>query len=136
MQTKLQDGSIAVSGKAIKDAEYKIVGAKNSPIASFTINAGKRKDTTTIFINCKAWWGLGDYAANIKKGDAVYAIGKVEDREYNGKTYSDLSCEWLNFVSCKHESAPVTGVVVDGYKPTVSAENFEELDEDGEKLPF
>jgi hypothetical protein len=98
MQTKLGE-SVLVVGKCVKDAEYKRVGAKDSPVTSFSLNVGKRQDTTTIFVNCKAWYALAEYSKEIRKGDAVIVIGRTESREYNGKTYTDLIAEWINFVS-------------------------------------
>lgn len=130
MQTKFSDGSVGVAGKVTKDAECKVVGDKQSHIASFSIIAGKRKDTTTIFVNCKAWHGLADYAANIKKGDFVYAIGQIKSREWQGKTYEDLDCEWLNVVGrgqATFADAPLRGVVID---------EIPDDEDDGNSLPF
>jgi single-stranded DNA-binding protein len=115
MQTKFSDGSVGVAGKVTKDAEFKTVGDKQSHITTFSIIAGKRKDTTTIFVNCKAWHGLADYARQIKKGDHVFVIGQIESREYNGKTYEDVNCEWIGVVGKEQAtfSAPYQGVVID-----------------------
>ena len=82
-------------GTVTRDAEMRTVGAKQTPITAFSVAAGKRKDTTTIFVECKAWRELAKVAATLHKGDSVCMIGKIEEREYNGKTYKDLVCEWL-----------------------------------------
>lgn len=95
MQIKFGEGWL-VTGTATKDAEYKEVGDKETPLASFSLAIGKRQDSTTIFANCKAWRKLGKYAATIKKGDAVMAVGTIETHEYNGQNYTTLICEWLN----------------------------------------
>ena len=130
MQAKLGE-SVIVAGKAIKDAEYKIVGSKGSPVCSFSLNVGKRKDTTTIFVNCKAWYGLANYAQNIQKGDNVIVIGHTEEREYNGKTYTDLIAEWINFVGSDETSAEIAP----SGKPYPATVKFEEAQTDGD-LPF
>ena len=130
MQSKLGE-SVIVAGKAIKDAEFKIVGEKQSPVCSFSLNVGKRKDTTTIFVNCKAWYGLANYSKYIQKGDSVIVIGHTEEREYNGKTYTDLIAEWLNFVGNDTPSAEIAPSGV-AYPKAVK---FEEVDEK-EALPF
>ena len=106
------NGMALVAGYAIKDAELKHVGAKNSALCEFCLNVGKRKDTTTIFSNCKIWYENAYYAANIKKGDMVIAAGRLESREYNGKTYTDLICDYVDFVpkpseGCNGEDEPV-----------------------------
>ena len=130
MQIKIGD-SVIVAGRAVKDAEYKLVGSKDSPLCSFGLSVGKRQDTTTIFANCKAWYGLAQYAANIQKGDTVIVTGHTESREYNGKTYTDLVAEWLNIISAESEvrkTAP-SGV------PYPQGVKFEE-DGSDESLPF
>ena len=129
MQTKLGE-SVLVVGKCVKDAEYKRVGSKDSPVTSFSLNVGKRQDTTTIFVNCKAWYALAEYSKQICKGDAVIVIGHTESREYNGKTYTDLIAEWINFVS-DTEPAELSPSGVPYPKGAV----FEETDSK-EPLPF
>ena len=106
------NGSAIVAGWAIKDAELKHVGAKNYALCEFCLNVGKRKDTTTIFANCKVWYENAHYAANIRKGDMVIAAGHLESREYNGKPYTSLVCDYVNFVpkpaeGCNGDDVPV-----------------------------
>jgi single-stranded DNA-binding protein len=96
MIRKLDTDTWMAVGNATKDAELKYVGEKQSAMTTFSLACGKRPDESTIFANCKAWRGVAELAANIAKGDAVCCIGKIEEREYNGKTYSTLVCEWLN----------------------------------------
>ena len=71
MQAKLGDGVI-VAGTAVNNAEYKRVGDKETPLCSFGLAVGKRKDTTTIFANCKAWRHLAGYAGVLKKATALW----------------------------------------------------------------
>ena len=104
MQSKLSDGSVLVVGKCTGDAEYKRVGQKDSPVTSFSLIVGKRQDTTTIFANCKAWYRWAEYAKHIKKGDQVLVIGKLESREYNGKTYTDLVADWIDYLGSDETS--------------------------------
>lgn len=133
MQIKLGD-YVLVVGKATKDAEFKLVGEKQSPVCSFSLNVGKRQDTTTIFANCKAWYGLAQLSKNINKGDTVIVIGKTESREYNGKTYTDLIAEWLNIVSGDYVPS-ASGEVSPSGKPYPKTVEFEENGTDGD-LPF
>lgn len=95
MQAKLSDNTCIVQGTCTKGAETFIRGEKNIHITQFSLAVGKRKDTTTIFVNCKAFGRLADRISGIQKGDSVLCIGRVESREYNGKTYSDLICDWV-----------------------------------------
>ena len=125
MQVKVGD-SVLVAGNAVRDAEYKLVGEKNSPMCLFSLAVGKREDTTIIFVNCKAWRNNADYAAGIRKGDSVMAIGKIEEREYNDKTYKTLVADWLNYIGGDVEAAQTN---------TDGGNTFAELDDDGD-LPF
>lgn len=132
MQGKIGE-SVIVVGRATKDAEFKLVGEKNSPVCSFSLAVGKRKDTTTIFANCKAWYKWAEVAKNIKKGDDVLVIGHTESREYNGNTYTDLIAEWINVVGA-YASASETSPSGKPYPDGVTFE--EELSNSEEKLPF
>lgn len=124
---------VIVSGNATKDAEYKTVGEKQTSVCSFSLAVGKTKDGSTAFANCKAWHSLAKLASHISKGDAVCVIGKLESREYNGKTYTDLVADWLNIAW-----AAQTTAADQGQKPQPPVVNPYEDDtgfEQGE-LPF
>ena len=133
MQIKLGD-YVLVVGRATKDAEFKIVGAKESPVCSFGLNVGKRQDTTTIFANCKAWYKWAEIAKNIRKGDDVLVIGKTESREYNGKTYTDLIAEWVEIGGAEVAQSAPREIAPSG-KPFPAGVKFEESSSDVE-LPF
>ena len=132
MQGKIGD-SIMVAGKATKDAELKLVGDKQTPLCEFSIATGKRPDTTTIFANCKVWSSLARYAQPIRKGDTVVAVGKIESREYNGKTYSDLVVEWLDYIPRERDEH--TAPSGKTYHPAVKFEESSEADSEND-LPF
>jgi hypothetical protein len=134
MQVKFSNGNVMVTGNVTKEPELKYVGEKHRAVVGFSIAAGKREDGTTIFINLKAWGRLAEYASVAKKGDAVCAIGRVESREYNGKTYSDLVCDWLNIAGAVANNAYAPKP--QEYPPAIDA-NFTELDDmDDGSLPF
>lgn len=125
---------VIATGRATKDAELKYVGSKNSALCDFGLVVGEKEDGSAVFANCKAWWALGEYASRIRKGDNVCVIGKLESREYNGKTYTDLVAEWLNVASAeptqKQELSP-SGT------PFPAGVTFEEaLDSGDGELPF
>lgn len=127
-QGKIGDLTI-VAGTAFKDAELKHVG-ENIPLCEFALIVGKDASGKGIFANCKAWRSLGEYASGITKGDSVCVVGKVESREYNGKTYHNLSADWLNIAGAvpNREASP-------SGKPYPEGTTFTDLDDDGD-LPF
>ena len=106
MQAKLSDNTCIVQGICTKEAETFIRGEKNIHITQFSLAVGKRKDTTTIFVNCKAFGRLADRISGIQKGDSVLCVGRVESREYKGKTYSDLICDWVGVAGASQNTTP------------------------------
>ena len=119
--------TILSAGYAFKDAEFKRVGDNQTPICEFAIVTGKLADGKSEFANCKAWRDLAVTASRIKKGDSVCVVGRLESREYNGKTYTSVVADWL-------------GVVEAGLaQPTAIApkqSSFQELPDDESDLPF
>ncbi len=134
MQNKFNDGSVMAVGIVTKDAETKYVGAKNSCVTTFSLIAGQNKDTTKIFVNCKAWFSLAEYASNIRKGDSVCIVGKVEEREYKGKTYKTLVADWLSYNSKNYTASP-KNFEHNSYVPQ-KQNDFEEIETEDGELPF
>ena len=97
MQTKFNDGSVMICGYVPNDAEVRRVGEKNTLRVTFGVKVGERPDETAIWANCQCWGSIANYAAQITKGDTVLAIGKLTSytSEKNGKTYTDLECEYV-----------------------------------------
>ena len=97
MQTKFNDGSVMVCGYVPNDAEVRRVGEKNTLRATFSVKVGERPDGDAIWANCQCWRSTANYAAQIKKGDIVLAIGTLNTytSEKDGKTYTNLQCEYV-----------------------------------------
>ena len=130
MIQKLSGGYFLVVGNATKNAELRHVGDNGYALTSFSVAAGKREDTTTIFVNCKAWRRLGEYAGGIQKGDAVLCVGKENTHEYNGKQYTDLICDFVDYVGAGSVGVPPAVSLAD------PGAGFTELPEDDSDLPF
>lgn len=103
MYSKLQDGSFIIAGFVAKDAEMK-TSQNNKTYTKWGVKVGEKPSQTqgergeAIWTNCIAWHDAARYAANIKKGDIVLAIGKIESSEYEGKTYKTLNCEFISIM--------------------------------------
>ena len=139
---KLQSGDFMVVGYVPKDAELKKVGQNNSSKTSFSIKAsektlpdGKKEAQWT---NCVAWHEMARICAGFKKGDVVMAVGRIESREYNGKTYKDLVVEFAVKASVSETSAgftPASGnTAIDPADELGDLSDFDSLDPDD--IPF
>lgn len=97
MQTQFNDGSVMICGYVPNDAEVRRVGEKNTLRATFGVKVGERPDGEAIWADCQCWGSVANYAAQIVKGDIVLAIGTLSTytSEKNGKTYTNLKCEYV-----------------------------------------
>ena len=140
MYSKLQDGSFIICGFVAQDSEMK-TSQNNKTYTTWSVKVGTKPAQNqnergeAIWTNCKAWHDLARYAANIKKGDTVMCVGKIETNDYNGKTYKTLNCE---FISIMGKGAAAGAAPQQA--PAAAADNdilaqFEEILSDGE-VPF
>lgn len=136
MYSKLQDGSFIVAGFVPRDAELKQTQSGKS-YTTWSVKVAVKPPVVAgehgeaVWTDCKAWHDLARLAAKIKKGDTVLAIGKLETREYEGKTYKTLNCEYISIMDKGAAAAPVQQAQSSNDIP----EGFEELVAD-DSLPF
>ena len=106
MFTKCDDKkSYIVCGPVARDAEYKTVGDKNSSLTKFSVKCDDIQEadgtTTAAWTSCECWHSVARYAAGIKKGDTVLAIGTIKVDEWTDKTTGEpkkakkLVCEFV-----------------------------------------
>ena len=143
MYSKLQDGSFMIAGFVAQDSEMK-TSQNGKTYTRWSVKVGTRPSQNqnergeAIWTNCIAWHDIARYAANIKKGDTVVCIGKLETSDYNGKTYKTLNCEYINIMG-KGAAAPAPAQA----PATANTDNmaysnlseFEEILSDGD-VPF
>lgn len=138
MQTKLPDGSVMVCGMLPRDAELKQGTSRTGKpytLTTFSVKAGER-DGEAIWVSCQCWHELARYAATLRKGDTVFAIGHIEERSSGDKTYKNLVCE---FVIAQPTAAEQAGQELTAYSappvPTIEpGADYEKFDEQG--IPF
>lgn len=118
-----------VAGSASKDGEIKIFDS-GKRVGSVSVIAYHRQDGTAVFLTVKAWGDSASIIGRLEKGDRFLAAGRIETREYNGKTYTDLIADL--FLTEK-KAAPL---IQAGAPAKVSADGFEEISDDPAKLPF
>lgn len=111
-----------VAGRATGDGEVRTLDS-GKQVGSVSIRACSRKDGTAAFFSVKSWDGdVIDRIAALRKGDRLLAAGRLEFREYNGKTYIDLLADFL-LTQPQEPSSPA--------QPA-----FRDLAEDDGDLPF
>lgn len=130
-------GGTLVIGTATKDAEFKLVGEKQSAMCTFSLAAGKREDTTTIFVNCKAWRKVAEVASAIRKGDPVFVAGTISEwTNNNGVVFKTLDAEYVDRISTGSGAAQSSSKATQAQPPAqpAAADGFTPVDDD--ELPF
>ena len=123
---KLQTGLIA--GRAAKDGQiYATQSGKE--VGSVSVPGYDKQDGTTAWLTVKGWGHWARLLANVRKGDSVFAIGRVESHDYEGKTYNDLVADYVSASTAGQATAQ------SAYSGPAPADNFAEIQDDGE-LPF
>lgn len=142
---KFPSGEFIVVGPIPKDAEYKTVGDKQSSLTKFSVKASERTDAsgqkTASWTNCTAWHAAARACKDLKKGDVVLVIGKIEEREYvsNGETKKskELVVDFvtkMDHIAQDLVPAPIPTAQAGG-SGDVDLSDFEELISDGD-MPF
>lgn len=63
--------------------------ATGKTYCTFSI-AAARENNETAWVNCKAWGNVALIANTLQMGDCAVVLGRVEERDYNGKHYKTL----------------------------------------------
>lgn len=147
MYLKTKSGITIATGKLPRDAEYKLAGAKNTPLCKFGIAAHETRDEAgekhTTWCNCTAWRELAEAASTLRKGDTVLITGTTTTKNYtagNGAQRQSEECT-IDFVMVMPKHADASSL--DGLSrfPNVRDVHgidvaFEELDSEDGELPF
>lgn len=139
MYSKLQDGNFIISGFVARDAEMK-TSQNGKTYTKWSVKGGEKPSQTqgergeAIWINCIAWHDMARYAGQIKKGDTVMAVGRIETSEYEGKTYKTLNAEYISIMGKGAAQVSTTATAPQQTDNNVLAE-YEEILGDGD-LPF
>lgn len=137
MYSKLQDGSFIIAGFVAKDAEMK-KSQNGKTYTNWSVKIGEKPSAVqgergeAIWTNCRAWHDAARYAAQIKKGDSVLIVGRIETSEYEGKTYKTLNAE---FISIMGKAAPAAAQAAPAAETYTDLSQFEEILSDGD-VPF
>lgn len=113
---------------------------KGGNFVKFSMCAGQKPGTDQeekLYIDCIAYSnGIVNYCTDLDRGDPICAIGKMQSREYEGKTYYDLKLIWINSPVITPDAAPpFEAPQSSGYGGYDGTPEFQE-DADDSELPF
>lgn len=138
---KLTETDRLIWGEVSRDAQ--LVSTKNgSYFVKFGVCAGADKNGEKRYIDCKSLLkGIVSYAKDFQKGDPILAVGRMESREYDGKTYWDLNlgfCISPSVVPDMGEAATALAQTAKAAgEPDADGPQFYEADDDDPgELPF
>ena len=119
-----------IVGRAAKDGQiYATQSGKE--VGSVSVPAYDKQDGTTAWLTVKGWGHWARLLANVRKGDSVFAVGRVESHDYEGKTYNDLVADYV----CVSASTAGQNPSQSAYASPAPTDNFTEIEDDGE-FPF
>lgn len=121
-----------VIGRATKDADHRRTGS-GKDITTVSVKAYDRKDGSAAFMDVKCWGSLAALADQVHKGETFLAAGRLSFREYNGKTYTDLTADFFQPMSGAARSASGN---FDALAGRMENAGFADIGEEDGALPF
>ena len=126
-----------IMGRLCGDPELRRTNTGKA-VVSFTIACDKPgKDSGASFIPCVAWEKTGEFIDKyFLKGSPIAVEGRVESRQYETKdgqkrTVLELVVSQAHFCGKKEQSDGFAGG-----EPEYKQNNFADLPDDGDELPF
>lgn len=89
-----------VIARTIKDGQ-RYVSKNGKDIGKTTVVPYNRQDGTAFFLDVVAFGDDAYLVIESEKGDKIMAAGRIEEREYNGKTYLSLVADLFENLSQK-----------------------------------
>ena len=123
-------------GRLTRDPETRFTQNKNT-VANFTIAVNRRLQEGTDFFNIIAWNKTGEFASKyFKKGQQVGVIGRLQNREYEGKDgtkkrVTEVIAEEVYFADSKRDNSNINDIK-NMFEPNF---NINEIEYDPD-LPF
>lgn len=125
---------IAIMGRLVRDPELRYTQS-GTPVVNFTIAVDRdfkgQDGREADFIDCVAWRNTANFVEQFfTKGRMAVVSGRLQirawtDKEGHKRNVAEVVADNVYFGDSKREAAP-----------TAAPEQFEELDDTGEPLPF
>ena len=88
-----KESNALVTGWLVGDPKFSQVGSESIPKVSFAINPCLGKDAPLVSV--VAWREMAEICRALHKRDRVLVAGTIGVREYQGKTYTDLTADFV-----------------------------------------
>lgn len=105
-----------VIARAIKDGQ-RYVSKNGKDIGKTTVIPYNRQDGTALFLDIVAFGDDAYPVIESEKGDKIMAAGRIEEREYNGKTYLSLVADMFENLSQKQFAAKPGAMDAQDFQP-------------------
>lgn len=130
-------------GRLTRDPELRHTQS-NTAVTSFRLaidrdRKGPNGERQADFIDCVAWGRQAEFVTQwFAKGTMAIVVGRVQSRQWqdqngNNRTAIEVNCDEVSFGETKKQRE---GQAPKQTAPNIAAEEFEELEDDGEDVPF
>lgn len=97
-----------VEGNIGKEPELK--SGNQGPFVTFSIASSEKKDTPPTWVNVACFsQSLQEKAAKLEKGSKVRVYGRLVLKEYNGKSYLNLTAESIRTLYSRPKDNQLSG---------------------------
>jgi single-strand DNA-binding protein len=116
---------IILKGRLTKEPELKYTQT-SKPVVNISIAVDRKFGEETDFFNCIAWNGTAEFITKyFKKGQEILVEGRIENRKYEDKTYTEVQIEQVEFCGSKTSENKNTDDFIQEPTNISSDENFE-----------
>ena len=131
--------NVVLTGRLSRDPEIKQTQSGVS-VCNFCIAVDRQyksgEEKICDFINCVAWRGTADFVSKyFHKGDGIGVTGSIQTRKWvtdsgENRYTTEVLCQQVSFLDGKKNAAE------DSQTPMEGNQNFSEVTEEDESLPF
>lgn len=92
---------IILKGRLTKEPELKYTQS-SKPVVNISIAVNRKFGEETDFFNCIGWNATAEFITKyFKKGQEILVEGRIENRKYEDKTYTEIQIEQVEFCGSK-----------------------------------
>lgn len=123
-----------LQGNATQDGEDAPINGKDH--GKVSVAAVTNPDGSTVYVTVNGWRNRAIEVSAVRKLDSVLAVGVLKKRTWKEKDYWDLDADFLCISGAGISFRSPSAHMGRPYSPDVSADDFEELPDATDDLPF